>query len=165
MELFNVVYRGKDTVELKYGSVYKVERRYVRRGEKGGTRYKLKGVEGEYSDNLFQEPKENRPSHIAVLRDSNPPTYGKPMEHLMRCEENGVWVPVFENELVTGVNIIYGNLYAVHTKKHTYFVQHCPYKMQTSEETIDEETNVEAGKYSSLAIDIVGVKDVEKTTE
>lgn len=157
-----VIYRGEDNEHLRKGKPYNVVGCSINHGI---SMYVLEGKEGQWPRTLFQEPMENRPSHIAVLRDSNPPTYGKTMEHLMRCEENGAWEPVFEKELVTGVKIIYGNLYAVHTKKHAYFVQHCPYKMQTSEETIDEETNVEAGKYSSLAIDIVGVKDVEKTTE
>lgn len=161
--LANVVYRGKDEKILKNGTPY----RLIGSQDKGDkTYYALEGVAGEFDSELFQVPQEKRPTYLAISRSSNPPAKGMPLKNLMKVNEDGKWDVVLEEELVTGVRVIWGDVYAVHTKEHAYMVQHCPYgKSSTaSGEVTTDAVDDNAEKRHFLNIEIA-VSEVRASTE
>ncbi|MCI8700424.1 MAG: hypothetical protein HFJ47_03675 [Clostridia bacterium] len=122
--LANVVYRGEDTDTLKKGTPYTLIGSQVKADK---TYYVLKGVSGEFDSGLFQVPKGKRPMNIGVLKCSNPPAKGMILENLEVSNDGGKLEPVQEEEEVTAVHVIWGDVYDVHTKKgNAYIVRHCP---------------------------------------
>lgn len=160
----NVVYRGEDTEILKNGTPYEVVG-IIKRGEEK-SEYALKGIEGRFDSSLFQAPQEKRPTYLAISRFSNPPAKGMPLKNLMKVNEDGELEPVLEEEVVTGVKVINGDVYAVHTKEHAYMVQHCPYgRLGTvSGEATTEAVDDNAEKRHFLNIEIA-VSEVRASTE
>lgn len=160
----NVVYRGEDTGILKNGTPYEVLG-IIQKGE-NDSEYALKGIEGKFDSSLFQAPKEKRQTHVAISRSSNPPTKGMPLKNLMKVNENGELEPVLEEEVVTGVKVIWGDVYAVHTKEHAYMIQHCPYGgfSTVSRKEAAEAVDDNVGEKHSLNIEVV-VSEVRASTE